>query len=418
MPTYHYNAVNISTKAKTQGTISAETERQARELLRQQELYPTSVKAIDVDEFQIQMQKKAKTQSAFELWVAEKLSRVGLQEIITFTQNLEIMIRAGIPITEALLYMESYMDNIKFKRLLSQIRLDILAGYSFSRSLSKHPQYFSDVYVSIVQAGEASGELESVMKRISDLLVAQAKLRKKIIAALIYPAMVIFIVHIVLAVMFVFVLPTFADMYDKMGVTLPMITKIMLGISGFIRNFWYITIAILGVLAFAVTKFVKSDFGKVLIDKTMLKIPVVSPLTVAVACSHFLATLNISFSAGLPITDCMIMACQTVTHTTIREAFDIVNYKIQAGTRIASALADSNVLPGMVIIMISAGEEAGNLEEMLTHAIDYLEGEVNQRIEILMSMMEPVLLIVLGGIVLCMALAIYLPLFGMYEHIH
>lgn len=421
MATFHYTAVKLADKSKSEGTINAETEREARELLRQQELYPTSVKLLAVDNQRSNAaaasDRKKKQQSQFNMMIAEKLSKIGMQEKITFTQNLEIMVRAGIPITEALLYMESYMDNLKFKRLVNTIRLDILAGFSFSRALAKHKQIFNDVYVSIVQAGEASGELEAVLKRLADLLTAQAKLRKKVIGALIYPAMVIVIVVIVLLIMFLFVLPTFSDMYSKMGVTLPLITKIMIGISNFLRNFWYIALAMAIGGGFGLMKYLKTKAGKGMLDRTLLKLPVVSPLVRSVAASHFISTLHVSFTAGLPITDCMGMACKTVTHTTIREAFDTVNYKIQAGNRLAASLADSEVLPGMVLIMISSGEEAGNLEEMLVHSLDYLEGEVNQRVEVLMSMMEPVLLIVLGVIVGCMALSIYLPLFGMYEHV-
>lgn len=415
MATYQYNAVKIADKSRIQGTIHAENERQARELLREQELYPTSVKLLKADA-QEEKKPKGKQQSPIEAWMSEKLSKVGMQEKISFTQNLEMMVKAGIPITEALLYQESYMENPKFKRLLNTIRLDILAGFSFSRALAKHKKVFNDVYVSIIQAGESSGELEAVLKRLSEMLHATAKLQKKVIAAMVYPAMVIVIVIIVLLIMFIFVIPTFTDMYGKMGIKLPLITQIMVWISTFLRNFWYIALSVTVGGFFGTKKFVTSPYGKAIVDKAMLKIPVVSPLVSSVASSHFISTLNVSFAAGLPITDCIFMACQTVTHTVIRKAFDEVNLKIQAGQRLASALSETDILPPMVIIMISTGEQAGSLDEMLKHCLEYLEEEVNQRVEVLMSMMEPVLLIVLGVIVGCMALSIYLPLFSMYEH--
>ncbi len=380
---------------------------------------PTSVKPLKVDkETGTPARKKKKQPSAFEMAVAEKLATIGMKEKIAFTQNIEMMVKAGIPITESLLYMESYMENPKFKKLLNTIRLDILSGFSFSRALAKHAKVFSDVYISIIQAGEASGELETVLHRLSDMLQAQARLAKKVVAAMVYPLMVIIIAGIVLLIMFIFVLPTFSEMYGRMGIKLPMITQIMIGISDFLRNFWYIALAMALGLGFGGNKFANSKRGKELIDKTLLKIPVVSPLVLAVNASHFISTLHVSFSAGLPITDCIFMACQTVTHTTIRRAFDEVNLKIQAGQRVAAALADSDMLPPMIVIMISTGEEAGSLEEMLVHSLTYLEEEVNQRVEVLMSMMEPVLLVFLGFVVGCMALSIYLPLFSMYENVH
>lgn len=414
MATFQYQAVKMTTKTKVQGTINAESERHARELLREQELYPTALKPLKVTE----RKKKEKVQSPIELWIKEKTSKVGLAEQISFTQNLEMMVRAGIPITEALLYMESYMDNPKFKRLLNTLRLDILSGFSFSRALEKHSRIFNDVYVSIIQAGESSGELESVLKRLAEMLNAQGELKKKVVAALVYPVMVIFIVILVMAVMFIFVIPTFSDMYAKMGIKLPLITQIMVWISDFIRHFWYITIAILIGAFFGLKKFVTTELGRYLVDSTTLRLPVVSPLVIAISLTHFISTLHVSFSAGLPITDCIIMACKTITHTIIRAAFDEVNLKVQAGQRLAQSLIETDLIPPMIIIMISTGEKSGSLEEMLVHSLTFLEVEVNQRVEVLIAMMEPVLLIVLGGVTGAMALSIYLPLFGMYEHVH
>jgi len=416
MPTYQYRAMRIADQNKIQGTINAETERQARELLREQELYPTEVKPL-ISKSE-EGHKNKKEPSAIELWLADKLATVGTQERITFTQNLQMMVKAGIPITEALLYMESYMDNLKFRKLLNSIRRDILSGASFSNSLSNYPKVFSDVYISIVHAGEVSGELEAVLHRLSDMLSAEAKLRKKVISAMVYPCMVIFIAVLVFLVMMVFVLPVFSDMYSKMGITLPLITQIMLGISHFLRSYWYIVILSVVGVVLGYKKYVSTPQGKTNVDAFTLKIPVISPLIVAVSVSHFISTLNVSFSAGLPITDCIFMACQTVTHNVIRQAFDEVNLKIQAGQRLASALADTEILPSMLVIMISTGEESGALEVMLAHCLDYLETEVNQRIDVLMSMMEPLLLIVLGVMVGCLAMSVYLPLYSMYEHIH
>jgi type IV pilus assembly protein PilC len=417
MSTYQYTAVKITDKSQVQGTIHAESERHARELLREQELYPTLIKRIKAADPTIDKKRLKGKAHPLQDWLVEKVSNIGLQEKITFTQNLEMMVKAGIPITEALLYMESYMDNPKFKRMVNSIRMDILSGYSFSRALAKHKDVFNEVYVSIIQAGESSGELEVLLKRLSDILLGEARLRKKIISALTYPAIVVCIVFVVLLIMFMFVIPTFTDMYSKMGIQLPLITQIMVWISSFLRNYWYIALPLFGGMLYGLYRYSRTPSGKEFVDRSLLKIPVVSTLVNYVCCSHFISTLNVSFAAGLPITDCIYMACQTVTHTTLRRAFDTVNLKIQSGQHLATALADTEVLPTMTIIMISTGEKSGSLDEMLDHSLDYLEMEINQRVDILMSMMEPVLLVILGIIVGCMALSIYLPLFNMYEHI-
>lgn len=414
MATYQYTAVKMSDKSRVRGTIKAETERQARELLRQQELYPTNLQVLESSGTKGFKDRKAK--SPVEEWFQEKFSSVGLNQKITFTQNLGIMVKAGIPITEALLYMESYIDdNPRFKQLVQTIRADIMAGMGLSKSLGRHPKIFNDTYTSIIQAGEASGELESVLERLAGLLIAQGNLQKKVISAMVYPAAVIAIVCIVLTLMFVLVIPTFTNMYNQMGIKLPLITQIMVWISDFMRNFWYICILMIIGGGYGFSRFAASEVGKEMIDKTLLKIPVVTPLVLAVSSSHFISTLQVSFAAGLPITDCIFMACNTVQNVILRRMFDDVNIKIQAGQRLAASMADTGIFPGAVNIMLSTGEESGTLDSMLVHCLEYLEEEVNQRVEVLMSLMEPVLLVVLGGVVGAMALAVYLPLFGMYE---
>jgi type IV pilus assembly protein PilC len=415
---YHYTAINKLDKSMVNGTIRAENELSAREKLRSLSLITTNLKEIKTAKIEDAARPATRKQLSPAMeWINSKLSTIGLKEKILFTQNLAIMIRAGIPITECLLYMESYMENYKFKKLLNTLRLDILGGLTLSRAMDKHPEFFDSIYVSIVQAGEASGELENVLNRLTKLLQDQAALKKKIVAALTYPVILVFIISIVLAVMFIFVIPTFASMYEQMGVTLPLITQAMISISNFIRSFWYISIAMMVAGGFAFKQYISTSFGRMQVDGLLLKIPVVKTLVTAVSSSHFISTLHISFGAGLPITECMFMAVQTVTNSVIKAAFEEANIKIQSGQRIAAALAESKVLPGMVLIMLSTGEEAGSLEAMMDNSLHYLEGEVNQRVDILMSMMEPLLMLVIGVIVGAMALSIYLPLFGMYEHI-
>lgn len=413
METFQYTAIKMGDKTKVQGTINAENERHARELLREQELYPTSVKPLKVAKTMDSRRGKG-GKDPLSAWLEEKTSKVGLNEKIAFTQNLAMMIKAGIPVTEALLYMESYADNMKFKRLINSVRLDILAGFSFSRALAKQDGIFSETYCSIVQAGEASGELEQVLNRLTEMLLRDAELKKKLSSAMTYPIMVICIVILVVLLMFIFVIPTFAEMFEKMSLKLPLITRVMMGISDFLRNFWYVALGVTTTVTIATMKFISTPLGRRTLDGLLLKLPVVKELVTSVNSSHFISTFQISFSAGLPVTDCLFMSTKTVTHTIIREAYEQVNLQVQAGQRIAASLADTGYLPDMVLIMLSTGEESGSLDTMLQHSLTYLESEVNAKVDIMMSMIEPCLLVSLGTIVGCLALSIYLPLFSLY----
>ncbi|MBX2860741.1 MAG: type II secretion system F family protein, partial [Vampirovibrio sp.] len=401
-------------RSKVNGVINAESERQARELLREQELLPTKLSAVAA--FTKPVKKGQSIFSGFQ-GIFQRIFGVGSKEKIAFTRNMEMMLKSGIPLTEALFYFENYMQNPVFKPVVSQIRKDILAGYSFSQALGKHKKLFSDVYLNVTKAGETSGELEESMSRLAELMMKQDKLKMKVISTMVYPVLVIVIMAIVLLVMFLFVLPTFADIYKQQGVELPLLTQILLAISHAMQNWWFIVFPMMGLAGYGVFIYCSKGAGKILWEKLMLTIPVVGELVKYVNNAHFISTFNVAFSAGLPITDAIYLGCLTVRHTQMRSAFQQVNVKIQAGQRLAEAMAQTGYVPDIVLLMLSTGDETGELEKMLLSSHSYLEDEIDHRIGILTAMMEPVLLLVLGTVVLFIALAIYMPMFSMYENI-
>jgi type IV pilus assembly protein PilC len=252
---------------------------------------------------------------------------------------------------------------------------------------------------------------------LTHLLIKAEQLKMKIISAAVYPIVVVVILSLVLLVMFLLVLPTFADIYKQMGVELPLITQFMMGISTALRNYWFITFPALGSSGFGAYKFMTSAGGKTILDALFMKIPVINDLIKHTQCSHFVSTLYVSFGAGLPITDSLYLATQTLGHTQIREAFKQVNVQIQTGQRLASALSRTGYVPDIVMLMISTGEESGDLEKMLESSYEYLEEEISHRVGILTSLMEPAMLLVVGVVVGFVALSIYLPLFSIYDHI-
>jgi type II secretory pathway component PulF len=412
MPSFQYEALKIGDRSRMTGVINASSEKEARELLREQELMPTKIKII-----QNTLNKngnKPSIMAGFQEFIG-KFQGVGLKDKIIFSRNMTMMIRAGIPVTEALMYFENYCKNPKFKDIINAIRRDVLSGYSLSQAMAKHTKVFDDVYVNITQAGERSGELEETMTRMTDLLIKQDKLKGKVISAMVYPAVVVGIMVLVLMVMFLFVIPTFVDVYAKMGVKLPLITQIMVAISVFLRDYWFVSFPMIGASCFGLFKFFTSETGKLFTDRFSLKIPVVSELVSYVSNSHFVSTMHVGFSAGLPILDALFLSTQTVQNTVIKAAFSQVGIQIQTGQKLAVALSQTGHVPDIVLLMLSIGEESGELEKMLENSFEYLEEEVNQRVEILTALMEPLLLLVLGAIVCALALSIYMPLYGMYD---
>lgn len=410
MASFQYEALRISDRARMNGVITAATEKEARELLREQNLIPTKIGVI-VNE------SKSGKKANFLAELLQKLTGVGAKDKIAFTRNMGMMIRAGIPVTEALMYYENYASNPAFRKIVSRVRQDILSGYSLSQALAKHKKVFDDVYVNVTKAGERSGELDQTMNRLTHLLTKAEQLKMKIISAAIYPIIVVVILCLVLLVMFLLVLPTFADIYKQMNVPLPLITQIMMGISFALRSYWFVSFPLLGGVLFGAYKFFSSPTGKTITDRLYLKVPVLGDLIKHTQSSHFVSTLYVSFGAGLPITDALSLATETLTHTQIKAAFKQVNVQIQAGQRLAIALSNTGYVPDIVMLMISTGEESGDLEKMLESSYDYLEEEVSHRVGILTTMMEPLMLLVIGAVVGFVALSIYLPLFSIYDNL-
>jgi type II secretory pathway component PulF len=411
MASFHYEALKINDRSRINGVISAVSEKEAREMLREQNLIPTKIVVLTSDSGRSSHKKKSLGQ------FIQGMMGVSAKDKIAFTRNVGMMIRAGIPVMEALLYYENYATNQKFRKIVSQVRQDILSGYSFSQALGKHKHVFDDVYVNVTKAGERAGELDQTMSRLTHLLTKAEQLKMKIVSAAVYPIIVVVILGIVLLIMFMLVLPTFAEIYKQMNVKLPLITLIMLAISASLRNYWFISFPAMGFSFFGLTKFVKSPTGKAIVDENVMKVPVLGDLIKHTQSSNFVSTLYVSFGAGLPITDALFLATETLTHTQIKAAFKNVNVQIQTGQRLAVALAATNFVPDIVMLMISTGEESGDLEKMLEASYDYLEEEISHRVGILTSLMEPVMLMVIGTVVGFVALSIYLPLFSVYEHL-
>ena len=407
MGAFHYEAMRLDDKTRVKGVITANSEKEARIQLREQDMMTLKLTAI---------QQGARARS-FNPMALFNPSGIGMKDKIAFTRNLAMMVKAGVPVTEALLYFETYSEKPAMKQLGSKVRKDILGGLSLSMALQKQRKLFNEVFIGIIQAGESSGELEVTLQRLTDLMIRSEKLKGKIVAASVYPAIVVGILTLVLLVMFVFVLPTFEKIYKQMNVELPLITQIMLGISNSLRNYWFLTFPAVFASLYGVFRYMTSTGGKRFLDVWMLKVPVLSRLLIFANISYFISTLMVSFSAGVPITESLDLATTTINNSVIRKTMEEVGPKVQVGYKLGAALEPIKFIPQLVMLMIATGEESGELEKMLAASFEYLEEEVNVTVDRLTQLVEPILLLVLGMIVGLVALGVYLPLFSIYENL-
>lgn len=411
MPNFDYKALDIKTKENRTGIVLAANEIEARQKLRGMNLVPLSLEVV---------QDKATGSNVAGSFNFSKLmemfSSVKNSDIISFSRNLAIMVRGGIPLTEALLYFENFAENRKFKKILNSVRNDILGGDNLSNALSKFPDAFSEIYINITKAGESSGELDVTMDRMADMITRTEKIKAKIISAAIYPCIVLSLVFIVMTVIFIWVLPAFTKIYKQMGIKLPDLTLFMVFISDCFRNYWFIVFPAIFGSIWGFLKFIKTPVGKDLFDKFCIRVPVLTEVIRYANISSFISTLAVCFNSGVPITEALDFAVNTVSNNVLKVSMQSVNRQVQVGKPLGVALSETGIIPELVLLVIATGEESGNLEQSLITATEYLEKEINSRIEILMALMEPLLLLYLGVVVGFVAMSIYMPLFSMYEN--
>jgi type IV pilus assembly protein PilC len=411
MPNFDYKALDIKTKENRTGIVLATNEIEARLKLRGMNLVPLSLKVVQDEATGSGAAGSFNFSKIMEMFASVKNS-----DIISFSRNLAIMVRGGIPLTEALLYFENFAENRKFKKILNSVRNDILGGDNLSNALAKFPNAFSEIYINITKAGESSGELDVTMDRMADMITRTEKIKAKIISAAIYPCIVLSLVFIVMTVIFIWVLPAFTKIYKQMGIKLPDLTLFMVFISDCFRNYWFIVFPAIFGSIWGFLKFIKTPIGKDIFDKFCIRVPILTEVIRYSNISSFISTLAVCFNSGVPITEALDFAVNTVSNNVLKVSMQSVNRQVQVGKPLGVALSETGIIPELVLLVVATGEESGNLEQSLITATEYLEKEINSRIEILMALMEPLLLLFLGVVVGFVAMSIYMPLFSMYEN--
>lgn len=396
MPIYKWEGKTLKGQIK-KGEMEAPTEQAIRIHLRQQNIIPT----------------KISTKSR-EIGLAFSFKRkVNQRSIAIFTRQLATMIDAGLPLVQSLEILATQQEDRTFKNIIRQIREDVEGGSTFAGALKKHPGTFNELYTNLVVAGEEGGILDNILTRLANYIEKAEALKKKVKSALVYPSTIVGVAVIVVMILMIFVIPVFETMFKSAGQSLPLPTLITLTISKFVKNNIIIVLPGLIGLIYLFRRYYRTESGKTVIDRLILKTPVFGSLFQKIAVARFSRTLGTLVSSGVPILDGLLIVSRTAGNKTIETAILNARNSIREGETIAEPLGRSTVFPPMVIQMISVGESTGALDSMLSKIADFYEEEVDVAVANMTSLLEPFLMIFLGVVIGGVVISMYLPIFQM-----
>ena len=391
MPVFEYTARTVSGQEQT-GTVDLPSVDAVREHLRKNRLMVVRVR---------ERQKK------------KRAARVPTRDIVVFTRQFATMINAGLPLVQSLDILAQQTENKVLASVTRQVVYDVESGNTLADALDKHRNAFSALYVNMVAAGEAGGILDTILLRLATFLEKNDAIVRKVKGAMVYPAVIFSVAAIAVLVLLVFVIPTFQQMFEEAGIALPLPTRFVILLSDLLQNYWWALG--LGILAFAflVRRYYATEGGKLVIDRMLLRTPVLGDLLRKSAVSRFTRTLGTLLSSGVSILEGLEITARTAGNRVIHDAVMESRGSIAGGETVAGPLEKSKVFPPMVTSMIAVGEATGGLDEMLTKIADFYDDEVDAAVAALLSLMEPIMIVVLGAVVGGMIVSMYLPIFDM-----
>ncbi|MDP1859283.1 MAG: type II secretion system F family protein [Gemmatimonadaceae bacterium] len=392
MPAFTYTARTVNGDLKT-ATIEAPSREDVVAQLRRQRL---SVVKVDEES----KPKRAK-------------GSIKMRDIVIFTRQFSTMINAGLPLVQALDILAKQTENKVLADVTRAVVFDVESGHTVADALAKHPKAFSELYVNMVAAGEAGGILDTILMRLATFMEKNDALVRKVKGAMIYPGVIMGVAGFAILVLLLFVIPVFEDMFASVGLPLPLPTRIVIAMSKFLKNYWWLIGAAIGVGAFLFKKYYATSSGMLVVDRILLRVPILGDVLRKSAVSRFTRTLGTLISSGVSILDGLEITAKTAGNRVIQDAIMQSRASIAGGDTIAAPLQKSAVFPNMVISMIAVGEQTGGLDEMLTKIADFYDEEVDAAVGGLLSLLEPIMIVFLGVVVGGMVVAMYLPIFDM-----
>ena len=395
MPMYEYTARNQTTGQIMKGTQEAANREDVTKFLRKNKLAVVSIRE-QPKEIKLKFGGGIKT-----------------RDIVIFTRQFATMINAGLPLVQSLDILAQQTENKKLAEVVRAVVYDVESGNTLADAFRKHPKAYTDLYVNMVAAGEAGGILDTILLRLATFLEKNDALVRKVKSAMIYPGVIFSVAGIAVAVLLIFVIPTFQSMFASVNLELPLPTRLVIGASSALISYWWILVGLIVAGVFGLRQYYATDHGKKRIDQMLLSSPVLGDLLRKSAVSRFTRTLGTLISSGVSILDGLEITAKTAGNRVIHDAVMDSRQSIAGGETIAVPLERSKVFPPMVISMIAVGEQTGGLDEMLTKIADFYDDEVDVAVGALLSLMEPIMIVVLGVIVGGMVVAMYLPIFDM-----
>ncbi|MDO8527618.1 MAG: type II secretion system inner membrane protein GspF [Deltaproteobacteria bacterium] len=403
MPVFEYAGIN-SQRKKAGGVIEAENERAARQKLRKMGVFPQSLT------LEGGARKKLSLNSNIDF--SSLTQRIKLQDIATMTRQMATLANAGIPLVDALTALVDQIENPKLKKVITQIREKVTEGMKLSDAMRAHPKIFNNLYVNMVNAGENSGAMDVVLVRLADFTEGQAKLRSKVIGALIYPAIMSIVGVVLMISLVVFVVPKITAIFDDVQATLPLPTRMLMAVSNALTTPWIVILLLILIPMgiYAVLRWVKTPKGREYYDRRMLKLPLFGKLTRMIAISRFSRTLATLLNSGVPLLTAMDIVKNIVTNTIIRRAIEETRTSVQEGASVSDPLRKSGEFPPIVTHMIAIGEKTGELEKMLERIADAYDTQVENTVGTLTTLLEPIMILVMAGVVSFIVMSILLPI--------
>jgi type IV pilus assembly protein PilC len=333
-----------------------------------------------------------------------------------FSRQFATMIEAGLNIVAALVILEEQTDDLYLAEVISELRADVEGGLLLSQAMARHPKVFSELYVSMVQAGEASGMLDHVLDRVAEQIEKETKIKRRVKGAMVYPTVVFTFATLVLIAMLMFIVPVFAKIFTSLGGQLPVLTRIVVAASDLLRQRWYIVFPLMGLMIWGTLRYKKTESGRQMWDRIKLRIPMrIGETVLKVTMARLLRTLATLVAAGVDIIKALEIAGSTAGNWLVEQALADARVKVQEGIPIAEPLMADPLFPPMVSQMVKIGEETGELEKMLSKVADFYEDEVDSTIQSLTSIIEPLMMIGVGFMVGIIVIAMYLPMFKMMQ---
>ena len=403
MPVYTYKAKDISGK-----TVNATLEAQGQAFV----VDAIRKKGLTIISIEESVEKKKKGIS-----IAVK-KKIKIDDLVVFSRQLATMIDAGIPLVQGLDILSEQIEHKEFRNIVSRVRNDVETGSTLSEAIGRHPKVFSQLFINMVRAGESSGMLDDIMDRLAGYLEKSSALQRKISSALVYPAVVICMAILITLILLLKVIPTFKEIFAGFGAKLPTPTLVLIIISDTLRSYFLLLLGAAVVLGFLISRYVRTEKGRLKYDQLLLNLPVFGILFKKVAVSKFTRTLSTLIKSGVSILAALEIVGKTAGNKVVENAVTDVRASIREGENIATPLAKSGVFPPMVVRMISVGEQTGELEKMLEKISDFYDEQVDSAVAGLTSMIEPLIIAFLGIVIGSIVIAMFMPIFKMSEIIN